>query len=1211
MASDEPRLGSLVEISAGRGIVRFYGSTSFSQGKWVGIELFEPKGRNNGLVNGVTYFHCEPNYGVFVRPSQVKVIGTEQDRQPPPPTPSVIPSIQRAGHQRTNSITGRTRLDSIRAPATPTPSTSRSESPAKHHASPSPVPRQTLASPTKRTPPTALQPPRKNLLRRESGPNFEPPPSPARARAPSPLPAKEPTPRSPSPELVEVEAPQQTDTAKTVKDDRELVELRAKVRILESQRADDAQHIREIKTRLTEAESFVSLRPKLQAKLASLQTELTATKRELADLQQLSDISENKNLDSLEQLEMAMLDKEVAEEKAEMAEAEVEDLKERLAIAEVELDVLKSSEDAEEEDQVRSSLAYIQLEKQNERLREALLKLRDVTQENDQDHRKRITEMEKDVLDIEELRSSYDSTVIKLNNADVQIEDLKLQLDVALGAEDMIVDLTEQNLELKDKIEEMRIMVEDLEALKELSDELEENHVETEKALLEDLESKDAQMREQVRKTERLEEVSRDLEATITQFRDLVYQLQGELDSLRNETQTAQQESANAASRNVDMISLNVKLQSSVTKSQARIIEHELKRLEARELRELLGIIQPYLPQQYLETDSDASSCYLFFERIGAKADIINTAIAHKHGLPDCLDGPVTEALMGACELRQSVSIVSTFCKRFAAVLRKCDAETYLAVGRLYPELAPLEKRIDMHIEFLCKDEFREVECFSDVEKLHGHFKHLAQQYFDSFHFDLAEREIGCLLSLDNDVDFFAAAIALSKTSIETVVADSDVTVESNDEDIQESLLQPLQSLLTQSKSIKALSRKLLKRVEDLLQESSAVKAETLSSMEAFSRSVSNLTNFGVNLAQQILPHVAKARSSQDPFVVDIVLNHVKQTLLSTLAQELKEEETSWGFIKHCLRQLLQDGTRLLSEISEKEAVVRITSTAPWIARTAEIKAAAAYNAEAERKAAQLADEIQGLVRTLKERDQGIQESAVKIQLMDRRLEASKKQGDSIVELEGQLGKAREQERAYEEAMEQLQADLQTLEQEHARLKANPAGHERQTSNVQVPEADAIAVEGTMETSYLIEQVEALRGTVRFLRTENSFLKGQDLLREIHALPPLKLPVERPATPPLHPSGLSDTDESDEEAPVTLLSLSAETKVLYRDVMKFATNPKIVDLSQRNERRHAANGGGFWMRKKHMPAQQVLDRKTEAERLSRRVKGLLDRAKVI
>lgn len=42
---------------------------------------------------------------------------------------------------------------------------------------------------------------------------------------------------------------------------------------------------------------------------------------------------------------MAMLDKEVAEERAEIAEAELEDVKERLAIAEVELEVLKEGEE--------------------------------------------------------------------------------------------------------------------------------------------------------------------------------------------------------------------------------------------------------------------------------------------------------------------------------------------------------------------------------------------------------------------------------------------------------------------------------------------------------------------------------------------------------------------------------------------------------------------------------------------------------------------------------------------------------------------------------------------------------------------------------------------------------------------------------------------------------------------------------------------------
>lgn len=43
---------------------------------------------------------------------------------------------------------------------------------------------------------------------------------------------------------------------------------------------------------------------------------------------------------------------------------------------------------------------------------------------------------------------SYDEAIIKLTNAEVQIEDLKLQLDDALAAEDMVVRLTERNLML-------------------------------------------------------------------------------------------------------------------------------------------------------------------------------------------------------------------------------------------------------------------------------------------------------------------------------------------------------------------------------------------------------------------------------------------------------------------------------------------------------------------------------------------------------------------------------------------------------------------------------------------------------------------------------------------------------------------------------------------------------------------------------------------
>ena len=73
----------------------------------------------------------------------------------------------------------------------------------------------------------------------------------------------------------------------------------------------------------------------------SLQTDLIATRRELADSQQLAQLAETRVIDAQEQLEMVMLDKEVAEERAELAETELEDVKERVAILEVENDVLK------------------------------------------------------------------------------------------------------------------------------------------------------------------------------------------------------------------------------------------------------------------------------------------------------------------------------------------------------------------------------------------------------------------------------------------------------------------------------------------------------------------------------------------------------------------------------------------------------------------------------------------------------------------------------------------------------------------------------------------------------------------------------------------------------------------------------------------------------------------------------------------------------
>jgi dynactin 1 len=128
---------------------------------------------------------------------------------------------------------------------------------------------------------------------------------------------------------------------------------------------------------------------------------------------------------------------------------------------------------------------------------------------------------------------------------------------------------------------------------------------------------------------------------------------------------------------------------------------------------------------------------------------------------------------------------------------------------------------------------------------------------------------------------------------------------------------------------------------------------------------------------------------------------------------------------------------------SDFEIYLSVSGTAPWIARIDEIKSALAVNVEAERKVAQLNDEIQALARNVKIKDQTIQESSVKIELMERRLEVIKRQAETILDLENKLVSAKRDAKKFREDMESLQIELE-MEQKNAKSMTMTAGQENQ-----------------------------------------------------------------------------------------------------------------------------------------------------------------------
>ncbi|XP_056127094.1 CAP-Gly domain-containing linker protein 3 isoform X2 [Rhinichthys klamathensis goyatoka] len=81
------------------GTLRFCGTTEFASGQWVGIELDETEGKNDGSVGGIRYFICSPKQGIFAPVSKISK-ALEQ-------TPSSVTSTPKTPRMDLSRVTGK------------------------------------------------------------------------------------------------------------------------------------------------------------------------------------------------------------------------------------------------------------------------------------------------------------------------------------------------------------------------------------------------------------------------------------------------------------------------------------------------------------------------------------------------------------------------------------------------------------------------------------------------------------------------------------------------------------------------------------------------------------------------------------------------------------------------------------------------------------------------------------------------------------------------------------------------------------------------------------------------------------------------------------------------------------------------------------------------------------------------------------------------
>ena len=101
-----------------------------------------------------------------------------------------------------------------------------------------------------------------------------------------------------------------------------------------------------------------------------------------------------------------------------------------------------------------------------------------------------------------------------------------------------------------------------------------------------------------------------------------------------------------------------------------------------------------------------------------------------------------------------------------------------------------------------------------------------------------------------------------------------------------------------------------MKRIEDLLRDSSALKPHLVSSLQDLNNSFSELINFGISLAQQIMPYLSDVRGSKTPFQFEHVLSLVRRTASGTVNKG-SNAPSPWKGVSDYIANVLQQASAL------------------------------------------------------------------------------------------------------------------------------------------------------------------------------------------------------------------------------------------------------------------------------------------------------------
>ena len=942
---------------------------------------------------------------------------------------------------------------------------------------------------------------------------------------------------------------------------REIEDLKTKLRVMDKKRLDDRERLKALDKIQAERDKYEGIIQKLQTKYQPQQQELTDLRKQLKEAEAKFETIENLQAEHDIVVEMATLDREMAEETAEVLKTELEALKQKAEELELEVEVLREENaelGGEMSPEEKTSQGWLQMERNNERLREALIRLRDMTQQTESELRDEIKSLEEDVRELASVKDHFESTKERLAQSEAGVEDLRQQLDNALGAEDMIEELTERNMSMNEQIEELKATIEDLESLKEINDELEINHVETEKEMQEDIDFKDSIIAEQARRAAQQDEAMEDMEYTLSRFRELVTNLQNDLDDMRASHAVTETESEQLNSRSRAMMDLNMKLQVSAAKTQIKTIDLELRRLDAQEASEHLAIVQLFLPEAF-HADRDSILALLRFKRVGFKANLLHGFV--KERVNGQLPTGHEDDIFAGCDVLDSLSWISAMCDRFVNTISYCSTEEFAKFeGALY-ELEPVERALNGWIDGLRRDELKEKQCASELQRTIALMSHLAEVHISSGLASYADEIHMRTLVMQSHLENAAAAMFAARTMVQNIIP-----TQGDEDELAQHFARKTDSVITHTRSAKVIVGKAVRALEDLRTRSLSLTPDTLPKFEQCEEATKELAKFTRHIGEELYV-LLHEEGRAEPFTYPEVQSTVHRTTTSLFASSESDIFSTYSNKLRTLTNSLAELAALASDLELTQEFER--ASAPWILRSQELRSSKTVTVDAEEELRRLKDDNHERARLIAMRDQTLEEASIKIELLESRMRDATKKNERITELEKNIEDAKKREAELTESIETQNKEITSIEADRERWKK--VAEDVTALGVAAPGSKAgqeRAVATAREMEALKTEINGLQAAVRHLREDR-----KALLTDSYSLDWLQAPLVKVNT-------------KDEQRRALVLS---EGKDVLNELLVLTSYAKVYDLSTMPENRLA------WRPAKSTPQYHVAKQREDYE----------------